>query len=431
MVGGGIRLDLFRFAFLRGGDTVPNRFRLARPRPTAKRLVCFASVGACATGLQVVVLAFLEWCGMSALPANMIGSVAGAQLSFMLSKRIVWGDRANNRAQWLKFYTTAALAMVVSNTVFVLTTHLHVSSVVASLCGVAAGSCLTFFVNDKLTFGRVAVMQDALSLKKTAVFDFDLSIVIPAFMEARRIADTLKRVAEYVTAHDLGKVQVVVVSADSPDGTASVARKYAQLFDNFVLVNAGPKVGKGRDVALGMLYARGRYRVFFDADLATPLHHLQQVQQFIEDGGTVGVGVRNVGHYHNTITRNLLSRMASLVARILIAPNVRDTQCGFKVFRADVAESLFGQMRIMGWNSDMEIIALARKHRHRIATFAIPDWTDPKEHEEGMAGDSILDAIMRGAIEPFLIRLRIWTGKYGTPGPIHEYMQTVSAEFSA
>lgn len=408
-----------------------NRPRLVLPRSGDQRLVRFAFVGACATGTQEAVLVLLELCGLHALLANVIGSLAGAQLSFVLSKRIVWHDRGNNRAQWLKFYTAAAMAMVVSNVVFALASQVLSLSLVASLCGVMAGSALTFFVNDKLTFGRIAVVQDALSLEKTAVFDFDLSIIIPAFMEGRRIADTLTRVASYLAAHDLGKVQVVVVAAESTDGTATIARQYAQLFDNFVLVNAGPKVGKGRDVALGMLNARGRYRIFFDADLATPLHHLEQVQRFIENGGTVGVGVRNVGHYHNTLMRNLLSRCASLVARVLIAPNVRDTQCGFKVFRADVAETLFSQMHVMGWNSDMEILALARKHRHRISTFTIPDWTDPKEHDEGMVGDSILNAIMRGAVEPFMIRMRILLGKYGKPGPIQQHLQSAHTEISA
>jgi len=409
---------------------VSYRFGMAHQHPIIGRLARFGMVGACATGLQETTLALFVWLGLNAVLANGIGFFAGAQLSFTLSKKCVWGDRSSDRARALKFYTTAAFALVINTAVFTLASHLSTPSIMASLCGVAAGTSVTFFVNDKLTF-RGATVNDGATNARTSVFDYDLTIVIPAFMEATRIGDTLQQVADWLDNHNLGKIEVIVVSAHSPDNTIGIVRQHAQLFENFVLVNAGPKVGKGRDVAIGMLHARGRYRLFFDADLATPLRHLEQVQRFIEDNGVVGVGVRNVGHYHNTFVRNMLSRTASAVARVLIAPNVRDTQCGFKVFRGDVAETLFGRMRVMGWNSDMEIIALARKYQHSITTFEIPDWIDPKAHDEGLVGDSILNVVIRGAVEPFMIRLRILAGKYDTPGPIYQYMQTARAEFPA
>jgi putative flippase GtrA len=384
------------------------------------------------------VLTLLIWCGVNGIAANITGFIAGAWLSFELSIRHVWGDRARGISRRLElrlaFYTTAGIALVVNTTTFtVVTAFWHTAPIVASLCGVVAGSSVTFFVNDKLTFRRHNFddSNDDEPTAQTALFDYDLTVVIPAYREASLIGSTLIELAAFLTKHSFGKVQVIVVAATSIDDTAGIARKYAQLFDNFVLIHAGDKVGKGRDVALGMLYGRGRYRLFFDADLATPLSHLHQVQEFIDNGGEMGVGVRNVGHYHNTLPRNLISRAASLVARILIAPNVRDTQCGFKVFRADVAETLFSRIRLLQWNFDMELIAMARKFRHNIDTFAIPDWSDPKAEGEGMTGDSLWAAIMHGAVEPFMIRLRIMRGQYATPGPIHQYTQSVSAEIPA
>lgn len=403
-----------------------------------QRALRFGVVGACSTGLQETVLTLLVWGGVNGIAANIIGFIAGAWLSFELSVRFVWGDRARDTARRLElrlaFFTTAGIALLVNTTAFTVVTALwHTIPVVASLCGVAAGASVTFFVNDKLTFRRhnFDSPNEDKPTAQTALFDFDLTVVIPAYREARLIGNTLVRLATFLTKHSFGKVQVIVVAAKSNDGTANIARKHAQLFDNFVLIHAGDKVGKGRDVALGMLHGRGRYRLFFDADLATPLSHLHQVQEFIDNGGEMGVGVRNVGHYHNTISRNLVSRAASLVARVLIAPNVRDTQCGFKVFRADVAETLFSRIRLLQWNFDMELIAMARKFRHRIDTFEVPDWSDPKAEGEGMTGDSLWTAIMHGAVEPFMIRLRIMRGKYAVPGPIHQYMQSVSTEIPA
>src|SRR5215469_6454375 len=113
----------------------------------------------------------------------------------------------------------------------------------------------------------------------------DLSIIVLAYMEAGIIADSLQQLAGWLKTHDYGTVEVMVVTADSADGTAKIAQSQAKLFQHFRVVNAGPRVGKGRDVRLGMFEARGRYRLFMDADLATPLRHLDDVKAFMDRGG--------------------------------------------------------------------------------------------------------------------------------------------------
>src|SRR3954471_6885816 len=98
--------------------------------------------------------------------------------------------------------------------------------------------------------------------------EIDLSLIIPAFMEADRIADSLSRLADFLATRDYGVVEGVVGTADSPDGTAKIAQAAGQRFEHFRFIAAGPRVGKGRDVRLGMYEARGRYKLFMDADLA-------------------------------------------------------------------------------------------------------------------------------------------------------------------
>jgi dolichyl-phosphate beta-glucosyltransferase len=87
-----------------------------------------------------------------------------------------------------------------------------------------------------------------------------LSIIIPAYQEAGRIEKSLDELAAYLKRHRWRNVEVVVVVADSPDGTARMAQDKANLFADFRVVNSGPKVGKGRDVRTGMMEARGDYR---------------------------------------------------------------------------------------------------------------------------------------------------------------------------
>ncbi|HVQ44803.1 MAG TPA: glycosyltransferase [Candidatus Saccharimonadia bacterium] len=240
----------------------------------------------------------------------------------------------------------------------------------------------------------------------------DLSIIIPAYMEAARIADALVDLATFLKSRDYGKVEVIVVTADSPDGTAKIAAAQARLFKHFRLVQAGPRVGKGRDVRLGIFEARGRYRLFMDADLATPLHHLDDVKAFMDRGGVVGIAVRNLLVIHKQFTRKFVSKAANIAAQVLVVPGIKDTQCGFKVFEAEAAEKIFSRMTMLQWSFDMEILAIARQLHYPIEYFDTPDWKDPKTAGTSLVGDSIIKVALSGFLDPFKIRAGIWAGRY-------------------
>src|SRR3989344_1432028 len=107
----------------------------------------------------------------------------------------------------------------------------------------------------------------------------DLSIIIPAYNEAGRIGKTLDQLSSYLKHHDLGEVEVIVAVATSRDKTLELAQSKAPRFEHFQAVDAGSHGGKGRDVKLAMLQAHGKYRLFMDADLATPLHHLETLSR--------------------------------------------------------------------------------------------------------------------------------------------------------
>lgn len=250
----------------------------------------------------------------------------------------------------------------------------------------------------------------------------DLSIIIPAYMEAGIIADSLQRLANYLDAHNLGEVEVLLVVADSPDGTAKIAQSQASRFKHFRVVHAGPRVGKGRDVRLGMFEAKGRYRLFMDADLATPLAHLADVKTLMDKGAKVGIAVRNLFRIHKGLARKIMSKSANIAAQVLVVPGVKDTQCGFKLFEGKVAEELFGRMTMLQWSFDMEILAIARQLHYPIDVIETPDWKDPKAEGQGLVGDSQIKVVLNGFLDPFKMRLGIWTGRYKRPTYIHKAM---------
>ncbi len=250
----------------------------------------------------------------------------------------------------------------------------------------------------------------------------DLSIIIPAYMEAPGIADSLERLAAYLNEHDYGTVEVLVVVANSPDGTAKIAESRAKLFKQFRVIHAGPRAGKGRDVRLGIFEARGRYRLFMDADLATPLHHLDDVKRIMDSGAKVGIAVRDLISIHKELMRKIMTGGGNLLAQLILLPGIKDTQCGFKVFEAEAAEAIFSRMTILGWGFDMEILALARKFHYKIITFETPDWRDPKAVGEGLVGDSQAGAAIQVLRDLFRIRWNLIRGLYRKPQYVHKAM---------
>jgi dolichyl-phosphate beta-glucosyltransferase len=229
----------------------------------------------------------------------------------------------------------------------------------------------------------------------------DFSIIIPAYNEARRIGVSLSTLSDHLRAHadDLGAVEVLVVVARGDDRTAELARAQADAFDAFDVLDAGEPAGKGRDVRLGMRAARGRYRLFMDADLATPLHHLETVAKLMREDADVIIGVRDLQQSHRGL-RKVISNFGNHLVRRLLGLDIHDTQCGFKAFRGPVADDVFGRQTILGWGFDIEILALATQRGYRISTVAIDDWQD-------VAGGTFTNVAVTGALSTFRDLLRV------------------------
>lgn len=235
-----------------------------------------------------------------------------------------------------------------------------------------------------------------------------LSLIVPAYQEAGRIGKTLDELASFLQSHKYDDTEVVVVVADSPDGTAGIARAKATQFSQLRVVDAGPKVGKGRDVRTGMMEARGEYKLFMDADLATPLHHVQEVRGLMEKRIPVIIAVRDLTSSH-TGFRKLVSSLGNWLIQLVLLPGISDTQCGFKAFSAEAADELFRRQTIMGWGFDMEILAIARMRGYEIAQIKAPDWSDKPN---GTFEDKVGSAAVETLGELLTILWRKFMGRY-------------------
>lgn len=243
----------------------------------------------------------------------------------------------------------------------------------------------------------------------------DLSIIIPAYQEAGTIEHNLTILGDYLKSHHLGEVEVLVMT-QSDDDTAAAAQHEAKDFQHFRVISLGQRTGKGAAVRAGMFEATGRYKLFMDADLATPLHHLDNVYDLMQRNGQVGIAVRSISRTHRGL-RKLISEGGNLLTQLLIIPGIKDTQCGFKVFESGVASAIFSRQTIVGWAFDMEILLIARKLGYRIDTFPADDWHDPKA--SGLVGDSAFKAALGSLRDIVIIRWKSLQGEYRHPSFVY------------
>jgi dolichyl-phosphate beta-glucosyltransferase len=235
--------------------------------------------------------------------------------------------------------------------------------------------------------------------------NIERTVVIPAYAESSCIVSSLARLRDYLEQQQwLDTTEVVVVTADASDGTPTLVAEHIGQFPLNQHLLPGVRVGKGRDVTLGLRQARGAYVVFTDADLATPLHHLKTAFTTLEQSGGMVIGVRKLTSIHKAFTRRLSSVSANVLIRMVVGWDIRDSQCGFKGFTKQVVQEITDVSSIQNWGFDFEYIKIAKLRKIPIHFQPIPDWSDPKDASESLTGDS-----QWGAMKQTLTELkRVW-----------------------
>lgn len=199
----------------------------------------------------------------------------------------------------------------------------------------------------------------------------ELSVVIPAFNEERRLGATLERVLGYLEGRRIG-FEVVVADDGSRDRTAAVAETFA---GRGVRVLRLPyNRGKGAATRHGVLASRGRRVLMSDADLSTPIEELATLEPRLAEAELV-IGSRAVAgadvKRHQPLYRELMGKTFNKIIRLLGIGGVADTQCGFKLFDGDVARELFAALLTPGFAFDVELIWLARRRGYRLAEVGV------------------------------------------------------------
>ena len=196
-----------------------------------------------------------------------------------------------------------------------------------------------------------------------------LTIIVPSYNEAARLPATLRAIFAWADTNDMD-VEVIVVDDGSVDDTVAIVRESARSERRLEVEPLGRNRGKGAAVRRGVELASKDFVLFTDADLSTPIEEVAALAAAIAVGADVAIGSRDVVssniERHQPWYREAMGRTFNRLVRALAVAGISDTQCGFKLFKSDVAKRCFARATIEGFAFDVEILYIARQLGYRI-----------------------------------------------------------------
>lgn len=235
------------------------------------------------------------------------------------------------------------------------------------------------------------------------------SIVIPAYNESSRILGTLRAVVDCIRMNGW-RAEVLVVNDGSTDRTAEIVREFQGKAPEIRLMENPGNCGKGYSVRSGMLAAAGDVVMFTDSDLSAPIDEAERLLAAIGAGADIAIGSRWLESGRQThrqpLYRQFFGRCFNAVTRFVMGLPFADTQCGFKAFTREAAQTVFKLQTIERWGFDPEILFIALKRGFRVKEVAV-SWA----HDERTRISYLRDGT-KMLQEIAIIRWNALTGKY-------------------
>lgn len=239
-----------------------------------------------------------------------------------------------------------------------------------------------------------------------------LSVIIPAYKEGEIMGRTLLEIQRYFNDKNY-EWEILIIVDGSPDNTAEIARNYTKQIKNLKVIENEENHGKGYVVRQGLLEAKGKFRLFLDADGSTSIAHLDKFLPEFQNGYDAVIGSRDIEgafvQIHQTKLREFLGKLGNLMIRIILGLwKYPDTQCGFKMLSEKAAEAVAGRMVIDRFGFDFELIKLAEELGFKVKQMPVR-WLNEDGSTVTLVGSN---SFIQAFIDLLKTKWRLVTGKY-------------------
>jgi dolichyl-phosphate beta-glucosyltransferase len=366
----------------------------------------YATVGVTGTALDVGSLyVFVDLLHIPVLVAAAMSFILAVVNNFILNK--IWTFRNNSRnfrKQFIKFLIVSVVGLALTEICMALFVYLlDIWYIVSKLITSVIVLTWNFLANKNWTF-----TDKIRPLPAADRYDYYLTIVIPAFNEAKRIENTIEAIHRYFERKGMTR-EIIVVDDGSNDDTAGVVNALRARIPDLHCVRYLPNRGKGYAVKIGVEQSRGEYILFTDADNSTPIEEFEKFYPLLSHTKMV-IGSRYMADSDVKIRqpkyRILLGRLGNFLIRVFLFDDIRDTQCGFKAFQHRAAKELFSRMKVNRFGFDIELLSIAHLLKYPVHEVPVSWYNSPESRIR-----PIKDAL-RTFSELLYIKLNLLSGRY-------------------
>ena len=373
-----------------------------------KPFIKYCLVGGLGTLIDVASLyVFIEYFSFALIPATTLAFLLAATNNFILNKFWTFRNESRNyRKLYIKFLIVSVVGLTLTNiSMYILVRLVGIWYVLAKLLTSAMVLVWNFLGNKYWTFRLTERLIDRMTH-----FDYDVSIIIPAFNEENRIKNTLLAIHDYLCDSSF-TAEIIVVNDGSSDRTVDIVERKIASISNLKIVELKKNAGKGAAIRKGVEVSRGRYVLFTDADNSTPIEELGGFLDMIKsEQADIVIGSRYLDtsqvKIKQSLLRVLISRLGNGIIRLFLINEISDTQCGFKLFRHNAAKEIFSRQKVRRWGFDMEALAIAKMLEYKIIEVPV-SWFNSSESRLRP-----IRASFRTLTELAYIKLNQWSGRY-------------------
>jgi len=369
-------------------------------------LVKYATVGVIGTAMDVGSLyVFVDVLHISLLVATAMSFILAVINNYILNK--LWTFRKsdrNYRKQFIKYFIVSVVGLVLTEICMAFFVYLigfwYIASKLATSVIVLTWN---FLANKNWTF------QDAIRpIARNPKYEYNLTVVIPAFNEERRIGKTLEAIHRYFGNKSVTR-EIIVVDDGSDDKTAIIVNALKEKIHDLHLVRYYPNRGKGNAVRTGVEKSRGEFILFTDADNSTPIDEFEKFRKLLNQTPVI-IGSRYMTGSDIIIRqpkyRVLIGRLGNFLIRVFLFAEIRDTQCGFKAFQHMAAKEIFSRMKVNRFGFDIELLSIAHLLKYSIHEVPV-SWYNSSESRIRPIKDAT-----RTFLELLYIKLNLLSGRY-------------------